>query len=148
MLSYISRARSWFLQGGVEGFYRVRVNALAGTPLKAAARIDVVDFGSGKGYLTFAMHDYLRSTLGLPAQVAGVELRPDMVALCNAAVQRLGSARTSIYSHLVPVAALVTAAVWLGEPIGGAKTIGALLVIGGLLTTRIQRPVMAPPAEE
>jgi drug/metabolite transporter (DMT)-like permease len=65
-----------------------------------------------------------------------------------AAVQRLGSARTSIYSNLVPVAALVAAAVWLGEPIGQTKLAGALLVIGGLLTTRIRRPVMAPPAEE
>jgi SAM-dependent methyltransferase len=57
--------------------------------LESKARIDVVDFGSGKGYLTFAMHDYLRHTLGLPAAVAGVELRQDMVDLGNAAVRRL-----------------------------------------------------------
>ena len=71
-------------------FIEVLDHALDATALKAAARIDVVDFGSGKGYLTFAMHDYLRGRLGLPAHVAGVELRADMVALCNAAVQRLG----------------------------------------------------------
>jgi SAM-dependent methyltransferase len=65
-------------------------HALDATALKAAKRLDVIDFGSGKGYLTFAMHDHLRGTLGLPAHVAGVELRPDMVALGNAAVQRLG----------------------------------------------------------
>jgi SAM-dependent methyltransferase len=50
----------------------------------------VVDFGSGKGYLTFALHDHLRNGRGLAAQVRGVELRADMVALCNGAVARLG----------------------------------------------------------
>jgi drug/metabolite transporter (DMT)-like permease len=56
-------------------------------------------------------------------------------------VQRLGSARTSLYSNLVPVAALVTAALWLGEPIAGAKLAGAVLVIGGLAITRLRLPL-------
>lgn len=43
----------------------------------------VVDMGSGKGYLTFALYDYLHSTLGLKTQVQGVEYRQDMVDLCN-----------------------------------------------------------------
>ncbi len=81
-------ARKW---KQINKFIEVLDHALAETTLKSAAQLDVVDFGSGKGYLTFAMHDYLRSTLGLPAQVAGVELRADMVALCNGAVQRLGA---------------------------------------------------------
>ena len=80
-------ARKW---KQINKFIEVLDHALTETTLKTAPRLDVVDFGSGKGYLTFAMHDYLRATLGLPAQVAGVELRPDMVALCNGAVQRLG----------------------------------------------------------
>ena len=49
----------------------------------------VADFGSGKGYLTFAIHDYLRNTLNVEAEVTGVELREDMVSLCNAAAARL-----------------------------------------------------------
>lgn len=43
----------------------------------------VADMGSGKGYLTFALTDYLNNTLKLPAQVTGVEFREDMVTLCN-----------------------------------------------------------------
>lgn len=43
----------------------------------------VVDMGSGKGYLTFALYDYLHGTLGLKTQVQGVEYRQDMVDLCN-----------------------------------------------------------------
>ncbi len=51
-----------------------------------------MDFGAGKGYLTFALHDHLRHTLGLAADVTGVELRDDMVRLCSDAAQRLGLA--------------------------------------------------------
>jgi SAM-dependent methyltransferase len=79
-------ARKW---KQINKFVEVLDHALSQTALKQAAGIDVVDFGSGKGYLTFATHDHLRHTLGLPARVAGVELREDMVALCNGAVQRL-----------------------------------------------------------
>lgn len=66
-----------------------------GAALKSSARlagspdVHVADFGSGKGYLTFAMYDYLRR-LGKDAQVTGVELREDMVRLCSAAAARHG----------------------------------------------------------
>jgi SAM-dependent methyltransferase len=43
----------------------------------------VVDMGAGKGYLTFAVADYLANTLRSDAKVVGVEMRPDMVALGN-----------------------------------------------------------------
>jgi hypothetical protein len=82
-------ARKW---KQINKFIEVLAGALESSALKRAARIEVVDFGSGKGYLTFAMHDYLRHTLGLPVRVTGVELREDMVALCSGAVQRLGLA--------------------------------------------------------
>ena len=80
-------ARKW---KQINKFVEVLDHALSATALKQAASIDVVDFGSGKGYLTFATHDHLRHTLGLPVRVAGVELREDMVALCNDAAQGLG----------------------------------------------------------
>ncbi|WP_245235100.1 class I SAM-dependent methyltransferase [Pedobacter borealis] len=43
----------------------------------------VADMGSGKGYLTFALYDYLHSVLKLETEVIGVEYRQDMVDLCN-----------------------------------------------------------------
>lgn len=52
--------------------------------------IHVVDFGSGKGYLTFAIHDYLRQQYQHQAQVTGVELRDNLVQLCNTAIERCG----------------------------------------------------------
>jgi SAM-dependent methyltransferase len=80
-------ARKW---KQINKFVEVLDHALAGTALAQAERLDVVDFGSGKGYLTFATHEHLRNARALPAFVAGVELREDMVALCNGAAQRLG----------------------------------------------------------
>jgi len=52
----------------------------------------VVDFGCGKGYLTFAVHEFLRRRFGGAPEVTGVELRADLVDLCNAAASRSGSA--------------------------------------------------------
>ncbi|HUF04223.1 MAG TPA: SAM-dependent methyltransferase [Aridibacter sp.] len=51
--------------------------------LKAAERIEVVDMGSGKGYLTFALYDHLANTLGLNTSVTGIEERKDLVKLCS-----------------------------------------------------------------
>jgi SAM-dependent methyltransferase len=50
----------------------------------------VVDMGSGKGYLTFALYDYLHSVLGLDTAVTGVEYRQDLVSLCNDIAQKSG----------------------------------------------------------
>jgi tRNA A58 N-methylase Trm61 len=43
----------------------------------------VADMGSGKGYLTFALYDYLTSNLKKDAAVVGIELRDDLVQKCN-----------------------------------------------------------------
>ncbi|MFF7708139.1 methyltransferase [Pseudomonas sp. NPDC007930] len=69
----------------INKFVEVFDHALASSPLRDAAKVSVADFGSGKGYLTFAVHDHLTHTLGREADVTGVELRPDMVELCNQA---------------------------------------------------------------
>ena len=53
----------------------------------------VVDMGSGKGYLTFALYDYLYNVLKLDIQMTGVEFRKDMVALCNSIAQQTGFTR-------------------------------------------------------
>lgn len=44
---------------------------------------NIVDMGAGKGYLTFALYDYLKNGAGMNAAVTGVEYRADLVALCN-----------------------------------------------------------------
>ncbi|MGH8796406.1 MAG: class I SAM-dependent methyltransferase, partial [Caldimonas sp.] len=79
-------ARKW---KQINKFVEVFDHAWAAAPRRAeAGPVRVVDFGSGKGYLTFAIHDHLRRTLGVEAVVAGVELRADLAALCNRAARR------------------------------------------------------------
>ena len=55
--------------------------------LPAERKVQVVDMGSGKGYLTFALYDYLRYTLNRDVQVTGVEYRKDLVEFCNQVAQ-------------------------------------------------------------
>ncbi len=43
----------------------------------------IVDMGSGKGYLTFALYDYLVHNLKINAKVIGIEVRPDLIEKCN-----------------------------------------------------------------
>ena len=81
-------ARKW---RQINKFVEVFSHAFAASPLASqASPLRVLDFGSGKGYLTFALHDHLRCTLGRDAQVIGVEQREDMVQLCTAAATKLG----------------------------------------------------------
>jgi SAM-dependent methyltransferase len=51
--------------------------------LPARETLRIVDMGAGKGYLTFALYDYLTTTLKINAQVVGVEFRPALVGQCN-----------------------------------------------------------------
>jgi drug/metabolite transporter (DMT)-like permease len=51
-------------------------------------------------------------------------------------LQRLGGSRTSVYSYLTPVIAMLVAAFWLGEPISANQIGGAIAILGGLLITR------------
>lgn len=50
----------------------------------------IIDMGAGKGYLTFAVADYVTNTLKLPTEVTGVEFREDLVTLCNDIASRTG----------------------------------------------------------
>lgn len=55
--------------------------------------LSVVDVGSGKGYLTFALYDYLNNVRGVRAAVTGVEAREELVRLCNEVARRAGLER-------------------------------------------------------
>lgn len=84
-------ARKW---RQINKFVEVLDHAIAQSPLAqrdAAQPVRVLDFGAGKGYLTFAVHHMLRAAGRVP-EVTGVELREDLTTLCNDAAARLGLA--------------------------------------------------------
>ncbi|MFL0099574.1 class I SAM-dependent methyltransferase [Tenacibaculum maritimum] len=51
--------------------------------VKLPKHIHIVDMGSGKGYLTFALYDYLVHQKKYNATVTGIELRKNLVDYCN-----------------------------------------------------------------
>ena len=58
-------------------------------PALPKGRLRVVDFGSGRAYLTFALHDLLTRVHGREVDVLGLDLKPDVVAECEALARRL-----------------------------------------------------------
>ncbi|HEX8558580.1 MAG TPA: SAM-dependent methyltransferase [Pyrinomonadaceae bacterium] len=74
----------------VNKFVEVVAGLYATSPLAGGEEVSVVDVGSGKGYLTFAVYDYLANALGLRARVTGVEARAELVGLCNEVARRAG----------------------------------------------------------
>jgi drug/metabolite transporter (DMT)-like permease len=51
-------------------------------------------------------------------------------------VERIGGARTALYSNLTPVVAVITGWVWLGEALTPVGMAGAALVLVGLMSVR------------
>jgi protein-L-isoaspartate O-methyltransferase len=72
----------------INKFIEIFQRAITEAKLDIGKPLNVVDFGSGKGYLTFALHDYLRQNLANQALVTGVELRDNLVQLCNTAIKK------------------------------------------------------------
>jgi len=50
--------------------------------------LHIADMGSGKGYLTFALHDYISNKLKINVKTTGVEFRQELVDTCNAIAQK------------------------------------------------------------
>jgi SAM-dependent methyltransferase len=53
----------------------------------------IVDFGSGKSYLTFALYHLLAIERGLDVQVVGLDLKEDVIDRCRSLAERLGYER-------------------------------------------------------
>jgi len=70
----------------IENFAEILGHLLKDCPLPDGRRLRVYDMGCGKGYLTFAASEIL----GDRAKVFGVELREDLVELCNRAASQHG----------------------------------------------------------
>jgi drug/metabolite transporter (DMT)-like permease len=96
---------------------------LMGLPSLAATELRSVSVGSwlGIGYAGFL-------SIGLA------------YLLWYRGVQKLGNNRTAVYSNLVPVAALTTAWLWLGEKPSAMQIGGAGVILAGLTVARLGQP--------
>ncbi|MEC1177967.1 SAM-dependent methyltransferase [Metasolibacillus meyeri] len=53
-------------------------------------QIRILDFGSGKSYLTFALYHYLKIVKNLDIHVTGLDLKKEVIEECNQIAQDLG----------------------------------------------------------
>jgi len=74
----------------------------------------IADMGAGKGYLTFALYDYLTNQMHLTPKVTGVEMRKELVETCNqiavkASFTQLNFIQGSIETAGIPVVDMLIA---------------------------------------
>jgi len=59
--------------------------------LRPEGRLRVIDFGSGRSYLTFAVHHLLTELRGREVDIVGIDLKADVVSECAALAERLAA---------------------------------------------------------
>lgn len=52
--------------------------------------LQIIDFGCGKAYLTFALYHYLKIIKGYNLKIIGLDLKEDVIATCTALANELG----------------------------------------------------------
>ncbi|HEX8284421.1 MAG TPA: SAM-dependent methyltransferase [Pyrinomonadaceae bacterium] len=85
----------------INKFVEIVAGLYDSSPLAGREEVSLVDVGSGKGYLTFAVYDYLNNVRGVRASVTGVEARAELVGLCNDVARRAGFGRLSFKTGFV-----------------------------------------------
>lgn len=119
-----------------------------------AGPVRVADFGSGKGYLTFAVHDWLQAH-GLQPRVTGIELRDDMVKLCNAVIEGeqlagirfdQGDVRTQAVQPLDVMIALHACDIATDHALHVGLQSGASIIMSSPCCHKELRPQMTLPA--
>jgi SAM-dependent methyltransferase len=75
----------------VNRFLELVEDVLPSLPDATNEPLRVVDFGSGKSYLTFALHHLLTAVHGRTADVVGLDLKEDVVADCEQLARRIGA---------------------------------------------------------
>ena len=78
----------------INRFVELVADVVGNLPKPDGRPLRIVDFGSGKSYLTFALYYYLRVMKAMDVDILGLDLKQDVIADCSRIAEDLG------YSHL------------------------------------------------
>ena len=116
--------------------------------------LSIVDMGCGKGYLTFAAYEFLKSS-GRECDVRGIEARAELVTLCNRVAEESGFDRLKFETGTIANANLNRAEVVIAlhacdtatdDAIAKGIAAGASLILVSPCCHKQLRPQLIPPA--
>jgi hypothetical protein len=139
----------------VERFVEILGHLVDGCDLREAKAVRVCDMGAGKGYLTFATHEFFRLR-GVEAEVVGVEQRVELVERTNVVARELGCAglrfeRGTIADFSLPerpdiLIALHACDTATDDALAAGVRAGArLLVVAPCCHKEVRRQLVPPP---
>ena len=74
----------------------------ATTQLDSNKQITILDFGSGKSYLTFSTYYYLTEVLNMEVKIIGIDLKKEVIKHCNNIAEKLNFSNLSfIYGDVI-----------------------------------------------
>jgi SAM-dependent methyltransferase len=139
----------------IHKFVEIISHLMADVPLPEDRPAEVVDMGCGKGYLTFAIHDYLDRVLKRSVRVCGVEARPELVALDNQIAHDTGRPKLSFVAGTIQDAELPALDVLIAlhacdtatdDAIArGIKADAALIVVAPCCQKEVRQQLRAAP---
>jgi SAM-dependent methyltransferase len=139
----------------IHNYVEVLSHLVAAAPLPESRPVEVTDMGCGKGYLTFAIHDYFERVLKRPARICGVEARPELVALCNRIARDTARPKLSFINGTIQDAELPSPDVLIAlhacdtatddALTRGIKTGAGLIVVAPCCQKELRPQLKAPP---
>jgi SAM-dependent methyltransferase len=124
-------------------------------PCNGAKPLTVVDMGCGKGYLTFAVYEFLRRRNRREFSVRGIEARADLVELCNRIAREAACDQIRFEQGTIADTAIERADVLIAlhacdtatdDAIAKGIDAGASLILVAPCCHKEVRPQLRPPA--
>ena len=116
--------------------------------------VEIVDMGCGKGYLTFAVHDWFEHVGRRSCRVTGIEVRPELVEFCNRVAHDTQRPKLSFVAgdigrahlpHLDILIALHACDTATDDALARGVQAGAALIVVAPCCQKELRPQLTPP---
>ena len=139
----------------IHKFVEILSHLAAEAALPVDRPVEIADMGCGKGYLTFATHDYFNRVAERAANVTGIEARPELVEKCERIARTAGCARLTFqagtiqsarFAELDVLIALHACDTATDDAIHQGVEAGAALIVVAPCCQKEVRPQLQPAA--